>query len=154
MSSFRPILAAEDEETDRFILNLAFNEAKLPHQLVTVRDGKECVDYLRGAAPYAYRDLHPLPSLLILDLKMPHMDGFEVLAWLATRPELKEIPAVVLSSSAHDLDIQKARELGARDYLVKPHVLSDLVTLLRNLAIHLPPANGMVHDQTTKRLLA
>jgi CheY-like chemotaxis protein len=132
-ATLRPILAAEDEETDRFILNLAFGRAKLPHPLVTVCDGKECVDYLSGAGAFADRMIHPLPALLLLDLKMPQMDGFEVLAWLATRTDLKDLPAVVLSSSSSEADIQKACALGARDYLVKPHALPELVKILHHL---------------------
>lgn len=131
--AFRPILAAEDEETDRFILQLAFDHAKLPHALVTVRDGKQCVDYLDGIAPYSDRALHPLPALLILDLKMPLMDGFEVLTWLAGRADFKNLPVIVLSSSSDDSDIQKARQLGARDYFVKPHSLDELVKIIRGL---------------------
>ena len=133
MNAFGPILAAEDEETDRFILNLGFERAKLPHALVTVRDGAECVDYLSGTGVFADRALHPLPVLLILDLKMPRMDGFEVLGWLARRPDFKNLPVVVLSSSSDDSDIQKARGLGARDYFVKPTALSDLVKILQSL---------------------
>ena len=129
----RPILAAEDEETDRLILNLAFERANLPHGVVTVRDGAECVDYLTGVAPYADRTVHPFPALVILDLKMPRMDGFEVLAWLAMRPDFKDLPVVVLSSSSDDSDIQKARLLGAREYFVKPHALDDLVKILHTI---------------------
>jgi CheY-like chemotaxis protein len=129
----RPILAAEDEENDRFILKLAFDQAKLSHPLVTVRDGQECVDYLNGAAAYADRAMHPLPGLLLLDLKMPRMHGFEVLEWLATQPQFKDLPVFVLSSSSDDSDIQKARQLGAWDYFIKPHDLSDLVKILHRL---------------------
>lgn len=128
-----PILAAEDEETDRFILQRAFDKAKMPHPLATVRDGKECVDYLSGVGPYADRTLHPMPALLMLDLKMPRMGGFDVLMWLATRPEFENLPVVVLSSSSADSDIEQARRLGARDYFVKPHAPSDLVKTLQSL---------------------
>jgi len=100
---------------------------------VTVCDGKECVDYLSGAGAYADRARHPLPALLLLDLKMPRMHGFEVLKWLATRPEFKELPVFVLSSSSDDADIQKSLRLGAREYFVKPHVLDDLVKILHDL---------------------
>ena len=110
------------------------------HPLATVGDGQECVDYLSGAGKFADRTLHPLPTLLLLDLKMPLMDGFEVLTWLKTRPDLKDLPTVVLSSSSSDVDIQKARALGARDYFVKPHKLTDLLVILQNLQSRwLPP---------------
>ncbi len=130
---FGTILAAEDEETDRFILNRAFEKAKLPHALVIVRDGRDCVDYLSGIAPFDNRLLHPMPALLLLDLKMPRLDGFEVLAWLGNQPDLHNLPAVVLSSSSDDSDILKARQLGAREYFVKPHSLPDLVKIIHGL---------------------
>jgi CheY-like chemotaxis protein len=132
-STLLPILVADDEETDRLILNLAFDSAKLPHPIVMVHDGQEVVDYLSGHGPFADRAIHALPALLLLDLKMPRMDGFEVLAWLATRSDFKDLPVAVLSSSSDDSDIQKARRLGARDYFIKPHSLSDLVNILESL---------------------
>jgi len=131
-TAMRPVLAAEDEETDRFILNMAFERAKLPYPLAMVRDGSECVDYLSGVGRIA-DGVHPLPVLLLLDLKMPRMHGFEVLEWLATRPEFKDLPVVVLSSSSADSDIRKARQLGARDYFVKPHSLDELVKILQQV---------------------
>jgi CheY-like chemotaxis protein len=129
MSELRPILAAEDEESDRMILKLAFQGAKLPRPLVIVRDGQEAVDYLGGKGRFADRSAHPLPALVVLDLKMPRMNGFDVLAWLANQPEFKELPAVVLSSSSDESDIRKARQVGAREYFVKPHNLEELIKI-------------------------
>jgi CheY-like chemotaxis protein len=73
------VLAAEDEETDAFILRLAFEKAEVANPLIVVPDGQVAVDYLRGAPPYQDRTVHPLPGLLTLDLKMPRMNGFDVL---------------------------------------------------------------------------
>jgi CheY-like chemotaxis protein len=129
----RPILAAEDEESDRMILELAFQRAKLPHPLVIVRDGQEAVDYLCGRGIYADRSAHPLPALLVFDLKMPRMSGFDVLAWVAMQPAFKEIPAVVLSSSADESDMKKARQMGAREYFVKPHSLDELMKITHQM---------------------
>ena len=129
----RPILAAEDEASDRMILELAFQRAKLPCSLVIVRDGQEAVDYLSGKGWYADRATHPLPALVVLDLKMPRMNGLDVLAWLAEQPDFKGIPAVVLSSSADELDMKKARQLGAREYFVKPHTLDELIKIARQM---------------------
>jgi CheY-like chemotaxis protein len=128
-----PVLAAEDEESDRFILQFAFEKSKLTNPLILVRDGQEAVDYLSGTGSFADRSIHPLPRLMILDLKMPRLNGFDVLAWLATRADFKEMPAVVLSSSSDDADIQRARQLGARDYFVKPHSLDELVKIIQGL---------------------
>jgi CheY-like chemotaxis protein len=128
-----PILAAEDEESDALILRLAFQQAQLLHPLVVVRDGQEVVEYLAGRDRYADRSVHPLPALIILDLKMPRLSGFEVLAWLATQPDFRDIPVVVLSSSADESDIRKARELGAREYFVKPHSFDELKNVLQRM---------------------
>jgi CheY-like chemotaxis protein len=127
------VLAAEDEETDRFILKRAFQKAGIHHSLLFVCDGEEAIDYLNGTEPYHDRARYPLPSLLLLDLKMPRRTGFEVLAWLAAAPEFKSLPVVVLSSSSHESDTQKARQLGAREYIVKPHDLSQFVEMVRDL---------------------
>jgi CheY-like chemotaxis protein len=129
----RPILAAEDEESDRIILELAFQRAQLPHPLVIVRDGQEAVDYLSGEGRYADRSAHPLPALLVLDLKMPRMNGFDVLAWLAKQPDFNHLSAVVLSSSGDELDMNKARQLGAREYFVKPHSFDDLIKIAHQM---------------------
>lgn len=129
----RPILAAEDEKSDRMILELGFQRAKVPHPLVIVRDGQEAVDYLSGKDRYADRLAHPLPALIVLDLKMPRMNGFDVLAWLARHPEFNQIPVVMLSSSGDELDMKKARQLGAREYFVKPHSLEELIKIAHQI---------------------
>lgn len=136
------ILAAEDEETDAFILRMAFEKAGVKNPLTVMRDGQEAIDYLRGAPPYDDRTAHPLPALLTLDLKMPRRDGFDVLAWLRSRPDFKDLPAVVISSSSDQKDVEKARELGARDYFVKPHGIDDFVALARTLRRRWLSENG------------
>jgi CheY-like chemotaxis protein len=130
MATKRLILAAEDEETDAFLLRISLKESGLSNPLVIARDGQAVVDYLTGAPPHVDRSLHPLPGLMLLDLKMPRMDGFEVLAWLAARPEFRDLPTVVLSSSSDEADIRRARQMGARDYLVKPHDYRKLAQML------------------------
>src|SRR5438552_2121515 len=115
------ILSAEDEETDAMILREAFKKEGLANPLVVVRDGWQAINYLSGLPPYHDRCEYFLLVLLFLDLKMPCMSGFDVLAWIGTRPDLKNIPVVVLSSSSATADIRKAREMGARDYLIKPN---------------------------------
>jgi CheY-like chemotaxis protein len=130
-----PILLAEDEETDVLMFGVALERTGLSCPLVSVRDGREALDYLSGGPPYQDRTRHPLPALIVLDLKMPRLTGFDVLAWLRTRPDLQRIPAVVLSSSSYPEDIHKALALGARDYHIKPHSLEDLVALLRKIAV-------------------
>jgi CheY-like chemotaxis protein len=124
------ILIAEDDETDVFLIKRAFNRVGIPNPLFVVRDGQQAVDYLAGTGEYVQRDKHPLPGLVLLDLKMPWMDGFDVLKWLRTQPKFDLLPVVVLTSSKLQLDVDKAREFGVYDYRVKPHRLDDLVRLV------------------------
>jgi CheY-like chemotaxis protein len=134
MATQSPILlAAEDEETDAFFLRYALSKAGLPHELVVAQDGTEVIDYLSGQAPNPGVTRHPLPALMLLDLKMPRMTGFDVLAWLQNRTEFKELPVVVLTSSPDEADRQRAHQLGAVDYLVKPDSLQGLVKLMQDL---------------------
>jgi CheY-like chemotaxis protein len=128
-----PILVAEDEETDVMLLRWAFEKAGVPHSLILARDGQEAVDYFAGEGDYADRVRHPLPCLLLLDLKMPRMSGFDVLAWLGERPQFDDVPRIVLSSSTYESDIRRARQLGASDFRTKPHALVDFVQLIREL---------------------
>jgi len=133
MDSIPVILLAEDDPNDIFFLRRAFQKAQVPCQIMDVPNGQEAIRYLEGHAPYNNRADFPMPRLLLLDLKMPLMNGFDVLAWLRTKSELADLPALVLSSSAHDADIGRAQGLGARGYHVKPGDLSQLTELAQEL---------------------
>ena len=133
MNWLPPILLAEDDENDVIMFGLASAMAGLSYPVAVTRDGKEAIDYLSGKNPYDSRSLHPLPCLIILDIRMPRMTGFDVLTWVSQADGLDQIPAVVLSSSAHEEDIARAAELGARDYFMKPHSVHDLVKVLQTI---------------------
>lgn len=126
------VLCAEDEESDAIILKRAFKIANVLNPLTVVKDGQEAVDYLCGSGPYGDRNEHPLPGLVLLDLKMPRMSGFDVLRWIVTRPDLGNIPIVILSSSSSEADMRKAREMGALEYLVKPNGLHEYVKVIQS----------------------
>jgi CheY-like chemotaxis protein len=128
------ILAAEDQECAALLLQKAFDAVGLPHRLVIVEDGQCAVDYLEGVSPYNDRTQNPLPGLVLLDLKMPRMNGFEVLDWLRKSREFNTLPVVVLSASPQESDIKRAKELGAREYLVKPLGFHELTVMLRDVA--------------------
>lgn len=134
MDSTPVILVAEDDPNDIFFLRRAFQKAEVKCHILDVSNGQEAIWYLQGANPYQNRADYPLPQLLLLDLKMPLMSGFDVLQWLQGRPELAQLPALVLSSSGHSDDMTRARLLGARGYLVKPSDLAQLAAMARELA--------------------
>ncbi len=125
-----PILLAEDDENDIFLMGRAFDRAGITNPLFVVRNGQEAVDYLSGTGNYSRREQYPLPGVLLLDLKMPWMDGFDVLTWLRGRTEFDALPVVVLTSSKLQKDIDRSRQLGVYDFRVKPQAFDDLVRLL------------------------
>jgi CheY-like chemotaxis protein len=130
-----PILLAEDNDDDVFILRRALKQADVKNPLQVARDGQELMDYLSGAGAFAARRDHPLPFLLLLDLKLPLHNGLEVLEWMRRDPKLVRVTVVVLTSSAEQRDLRNARELGARFYLVKPpksQTLASMMGLLRS----------------------
>lgn len=124
------VLIAEDDASDVFLLKRAFTMAQIPANLHFVRDGQEAIDYLDGEAAYNDRAAHPLPDLLLLDLKMPKLNGFDVLTWLRRQPGLKRLLVTVLTSSDQPNDINRAYDLGANSYLLKPHNSSELSELV------------------------
>jgi CheY-like chemotaxis protein len=130
MLNHAAILLAEDDENDVFLMGRAFDRAGIPNPLFVVRNGQETIDYLAGTGVYAQRQQYPMPGLLLLDLKMPWMDGFDVLQWLRAHPEFDTLPVVVLTSSKLQADVDRSRQLGVYDYRVKPHEFDDLVRLL------------------------
>ena len=133
MSDHAIILIAEDDENDLVILSWAFKQAGLSHRLVHVADGEAAIAYLRGDASYADRFKYPLPDLLLLDLKMPKVTGFDVLAWLQTQPELHEIPVVVLSGSELEDDKLAVTQLGANDFQTKPSDFRQAIKIVQEL---------------------
>ena len=128
-------LLVEDNEDDAFFMQRAFEEARLKNPLHIVTDGQQAIRYLAGENGYADRAKHPAPDLIFLDLKMPGMDGFEVLAWIRKEQNSK-VPVAILTSSPEEIDRKRARELGADCYLLKPPTTAMLMSCCRqfNLA--------------------
>ncbi len=127
------VLVAEDDPSDVFFLKRAFQMAGVPASLQFVRDGQEAIDYLDGENRFADRNTYPLPDLMLLDLKMPRLDGFDVLNWLRQQPGLKRLLVTVLTSSDHPQDINRAYDLGANSYLLKPHNAEHLSELVKQV---------------------
>lgn len=130
------VLLVEDDEDHVLLIQRAFAKANLVNPLRIVRDGEDAVNYLSGVAPYGDRNRHPLPSLILLDLKLPKKNGLEVLSWLRGEPHLRLTPVVILSSSAETADIEKAYALGVNSYLVKPVNFGDLLEMVKSIGMY------------------
>ena len=131
MSEHAVILLAEDEEDYVLLIRHAFSRAKIPNPLHVVWNGQEAIAYLKGEGQYANRAEFPLPDLLLLDLKMPRVNGFEVLEWVRQQPSLAALRVLVLTSSDEMRDVNKAYQLGANSFLVKPLDFEDVTELGR-----------------------
>src|ERR1043166_6912938 len=127
------VLIAEDDPSDVFLLKRAFSLAQVPATLHFVRDGQEAIDYLEGDSAYQDRAAYPLPALMLLDLKMPKLNGFDVLKWLRCQPGLKRLLVTVLTSSDQPDDINRAYDLGANSYLLKPHNSHELADMVKRV---------------------
>ncbi len=114
------VLLVEDDLNDIFLVKRAFKLAQIENPLQVATDGEEAINYLRGDGKYADRRAHPLPKLIVMDIKMPRRTGFEVLEWVKRDGILRRIPIVVVSSSDNPADINRAYELGANAYMIKP----------------------------------
>jgi CheY-like chemotaxis protein len=117
----------DDSPDDLALMRFAFKRAGVRNPVIEMHSGIQAMDYLSGEREYADRERYPLPCLIITDLKMPGVDGFEFLEWLHRRHEFAPVPKLVLTSSSIDTDQKRARELGACAYFVKPSQLNDLV---------------------------
>lgn len=124
---------ADDDENDIKLLRRAFQKAGIDTPIAAVRDGEEAIHYLQGDKPYADRDTFPIPALLLLDLKMPRTDGFEVLEWLRQQSGLKQMLVVVMTSSDEPQDIDRAYDLGANSFVKKPNDFTSLAAISQKL---------------------
>jgi len=127
------VLLVEDDLNDIFLVKRAFKKAYIPNPLQVVTDGVEAIHYLQGDGKYADRHLHPLPHLVVMDIKMPRKTGFEVLDWIKRDGLLKRIPVIIVSSSDQPNDINHAYELGANAYMIKPVDFRAVETLFQSI---------------------
>ena len=123
------ILLVDDSKDDSLLLKHEFERAGLANPLFFLSSGADAISYLAGEGEFHDRSIYPMPSVLLLDLKMPGMDGFDVLSWIGKRPELKRLLIVVLSGCADVKQVTRAYELGANSYLTKPTNPYDLWNL-------------------------
>jgi CheY-like chemotaxis protein len=129
----KPILYVEDDAHDVFFMRLGMDAAGLKTPLEVVVNGRDAIDYLAGKPPFTDRDRFPLPCLVLLDLNLPLVSGLEVLEWIRGQPQFQSLPVVIFSSSTHQNDQDKARQLGVNDYVLKPSDMFSLTTVLGGL---------------------
>jgi CheY-like chemotaxis protein len=127
------ILHVDDDPNDLLLLAHACKAASLSCVVTSAADGEMAIEYLSGEGNFANRKLHPLPSLVLLDLKMPRKSGFEVLSWIRHHPKLKRMLVFIFTSSRHQEDVDHAYDLGANAFLVKPVGFERLVDELKAL---------------------
>jgi CheY-like chemotaxis protein len=126
-----------DDETDWIdLLQMAFERAGMPNAVTGVNDGEEAIRYLRGETPYTNRASHPLPKLVLLDLRLPGMHGFEVLRWIRRQPALAALPVVVITGMQKPGELERAHELGANGFLIKPVLFPKVVEMAQKLREH------------------
>ena len=131
-----PILLVEDSEDNILLVRHAMRKAGVTTPLEVVTSGEEAIAYLGGTNGFSNWQQFPLPAIVLLDLKMPGIDGFEVLKWIRKHPGLRPLRVAMLTSSEMPEEIQKAHDLGANVFLTKPVQLERLVDILKTLNEH------------------
>lgn len=146
MSGIKTILLVDDSKNDLLLTRIAFEKAGFDSRLQEVHNGEQAIAYLKGDGIYEDRDVYPLPSIMLLDLNMPKKDGFDVVRWVHAQPAFKHLSVIVLTASSRTEDVERAFNLGASSYLVKPSDLDTLAETIRCLRDwiqinHFPPLN-------------
>ena len=142
------LMLVEDDPDHVLLIQRALAKANLVNPLRIVRDGDEAIAYLSGQGAYSDRNRYPIPSLILLDLKLPRKSGLEVLEWIRSDPALRVLPVVALTSSAETSDIERAYALGVNSYLVKPLGFEDLLDLVKSLGMYWMILNKSVDPRT------
>ncbi len=132
MNELRRILLAEDNPKDVELTLEALSEFNIANQVAVVTDGVEAMEYLQCEGKYVSRN-HEQPAVLLLDIKMPRMDGIEVLQAIRNNPELKTLPVVILTSSREEPDLKKCYDLGVNAYVVKPVDFTDFIEAVKQV---------------------
>lgn len=136
------ILHVEDDANDVFFVRYAFEKVAPDVRLCAVNDGEQAERYLAGAPPFDDRTTHPLPTLVLMDLKLPRCDGLEVLQWIRSQPALERLPVVILSSSTERSDMERAYALKANAYVSKQGDLKQLIEIVRGVITYAELTHG------------
>ncbi len=138
----RTLLLVEDNPDDVFLMCRALKKSGLELPLQIVTDGKQALEYLSGAGQFADRDRYPRPAWVFLDLKLPYLNGFEVLEWIRRDAVNQFLDVIILTSSPEDRDMEIAQQLGAKAYLVKPPTVQSLLGVFRPCTVPVEQAAG------------
>jgi len=130
------ILLIEDNPNDEKLTVLALKEGKVVNQIVVAHDGVEALDYLFGTGKYEGRDVSIMPALILLDLKLPKIDGLDVLKRIRSEKQTKYLPVVVLTTSSEDRDITESYDLGANSYVCKPVDFKEFINAAKQLGLY------------------
>lgn len=115
------VLYVEDEESDALLMEMAFKSQNLQASYRTVNNGQAAIDYLSGAGLFSQRERFPVPAIVLLDLNLPEIHGFDVLKWIRAHPDFRQLPVVIFSSSLREDDQTKALQLEANEFISKPN---------------------------------
>jgi CheY-like chemotaxis protein len=132
------ILLVEDNSDDVRFVQRAFEIGKIANKLDVISYGEEALAFLKGDGKYADRESYAIPVLVLLDLNLPDISGFDVLKWIRSNPAYRELPVIVLTSSKSSKDIAEGQRLGATTYLVKPVKTDALVEAVKSLQMYWP----------------
>ncbi len=132
----KTILLVEDNPDDEELTLMAFEQSKIENIVVVVRDGAEALDYLFGTGRHANRDINNMPAVILLDLKLPKIDGLEVLRRLRADERTKFLPVVVLTTSKEDQDLINSYRLGCNSYVRKPVDFTQFINAAEQLGLY------------------
>lgn len=151
MNPYPTILIAEDLESDQILIELGFQKAKFPFSVRFVRDGFSATEYLDGVGRYSNRKEFPIPFVLLTDLKMPRMNGFELLEWVRQHDKWRNLPVIVVTGSNQSEDLCQALDMGANSYVVKDLLMRPPPALLEAILRLSSPPQVNVRDVWAKK---
>ena len=153
MKGHAPILVVEDNENDELLIRRTLAKSGIPNPHQFVNTGEAAISYLQGIGRYSDREKYPLPELVLLDLKLPVMDGFDVLRWIRAHPDFRDLRVIVLTTSEEIRNVSKAYQSGANSFLVKPLEFENIRAFFSTLGEQLwnrqPPATQLEKPSRT-----